>query len=379
MVKANRATEGGYPLMLVWLLIPLAGVAAVISTAGGLIRVQSMLDESAPLLEALLGGGAYLTVGLALSALLLAVAWAIGQQHRAEATRRRMLSALNGLVISKSDEASELPVVPAESVTQTSDRDWRMDRLLEELAELNANVLLTDKQLEIKRAHRQGLTADRLVASIERAIAEDRFPTAEELLEQMMARVPDDPRYQEQTSRLVEARAAAEDADIRQATGDAEDMMAVGRFKQAEEIAEALLTKHPDAGGANELLDRIRSQRQTVESEQKQDLYREVETQAEARNWRMAVEAAERLIRLHPKSAEADLVAAQMATLTDNARIEQARRLRDRVRDLLSRKRYAEALSAARELVASFPETQGAIDLRDQIPRLEELAAEENQ
>jgi len=381
MTKPTREREDDYPVVLTSLLIGLAGLAAVISTAAAVLRLEAMLDESAPLLEALLSAGVYVTAGWSVAALLLTATWIVRRQQQAQATRRHLLAALNGLIVSRADQPPELPPVgPVQQVPAAAeDHDWKLDRLLEELAELNANMLMTDEQLRVKRAHRQRQIADRLVESIRMAIEDGRFPTAEQLLEQLIAQVPDDPRYAEQTDRLAQARAEAEAADISRATDEAEDMMAVGRFQQAEQVAQALLAKHPSAAGAVALLDHVRRQRRTMETEQKQELYREVEKQAEARQWRKAVEAAERLIRLYPKSAEADLLAAQMATLTDNARIEQARELRDQVRDLLARKRYAEALEAARELVEKFPETQGAIDLRDQIPRLEELAAKGEQ
>ena len=87
-----------------------------------------------------------------------------------------------------------------------------------------------------------------------------------------------------------------------------------------------------------------------------------------------ALAAAGELLEAYPDSPEAAEVRSTLRTLTDNARIEEVRELRDEIRDLLSRRRYAEALACARDLVRRFPTTAAAEELRSQMARLEELA-----
>mgnify|MGYP006309465797 FL=1 len=84
--------------------------------------------------------------------------------------------------------------------------------------------------------------------------------------------------------------------------------------------------------------------------------------------------AAGRLVDRYPNSVEAQTVLPRMETLESNARIALARDKRDRIRGLIERKRYGEAIRLGRELIRELPETRAAAELGQQIPRLEDLA-----
>jgi len=103
-------------------------------------------------------------------------------------------------------------------------------------------------------------------------------------------------------------------------------------------------------------------------------LYREVQRHAEARRWREALEAAHRFIDAFPQSVDADAVRAMLPTIEGNARIEEVRAIRDRIRDLIERRRYAEAVEVAEDVIARFPETRAAEELCRQLDRLRELS-----
>jgi outer membrane protein assembly factor BamD (BamD/ComL family) len=127
------------------------------------------------------------------------------------------------------------------------------------------------------------------------------------------------------------------------------------------------------------MLDRVRREGQAYRAEQRATMYQRIEQAAMRRRWREAVEAARAFLDAHGDSPEAEPVRLQMPTLEDNARLEAVRELRDRIRDLINRRRFAEAASLARELIERYPDTAAAEDLRGQLPRLDELAAEEGQ
>jgi outer membrane protein assembly factor BamD (BamD/ComL family) len=103
-------------------------------------------------------------------------------------------------------------------------------------------------------------------------------------------------------------------------------------------------------------------------------MYNEVVRLAEARQWRQALKAARQYVQAFPSGAGADAVGAMLATMEDNARIEEVRELRDHIRDLLERRRYAEAVECARDVIERFPDTRAAEDLGRQMNRLRELA-----
>ncbi len=59
-----------------------------------------------------------------------------------------------------------------------------------------------------------------------------------------------------------------------------------------------------------------------------------------------------------------------MDTVRKNAHFEEARTLRDRIGDLIKRKRYSEAVEIAEDLIRRFPNTRVAKQLRALLPDL---------
>ncbi|MCY2924132.1 MAG: hypothetical protein NT031_01610, partial [Planctomycetota bacterium] len=60
--------------------------------------------------------------------------------------------------------------------------------------------------------------------------------------------------------------------------------------------------------------------------------------------------------------------------IEENARIEEVRQLRDRIADLIERKRFAEAVEAAEDVIHRFPDTQVAGQLTREIDKLRRRA-----
>jgi len=373
--RAGRSNDS--PTVLVVYLVFLGVFSAVVGTVASVLRFEQGLAEQVALLSSLISAGAYLIGGWSLSGVLLAAAWLLRRQHQAGLTLRRLLAASKAAGGWPTVEAEELPV--AASVAQVPVDDSaveKLDLVLGELKELNATMLLSEDQLKLKRARRQKAAGEDMTMEISKAIAGRQFARAERLLEQLMDLVPDMSHYNEQARTLADARQQSQAKDVEEATDRTEDFMAIGAFAQAREVAEELIDKYPAAPEAIALVDHVRREHNAILAEKRKDLYQEVDRHVLAKRWVQALSAAEKLLAEHPECPEAELVAARMDTLTENARIEQARQLRDSVRELLREKRYQEALAAARELVAEFPETQGAQDLRRQMDTLEQLAGE---
>ncbi|MFW6133895.1 MAG: hypothetical protein ACOC8F_08365 [Planctomycetota bacterium] len=174
------------------------------------------------------------------------------------------------------------------------------------------------------------------------------------------------------------AERTARDAERLQAVGEAsrraEDLMAAAQFDEARRVARDLAASYPDVPEAQRLVQRVRREARSFTIEQRRRLYQEADRMAELRRWRAAVAAGRRLLEQYPNSSEADAVAEKMDTLEVNARLEEARELRDRLRDMLSRRRYTEAVALAEDVLARFPETRIAGELREQMDRLRELS-----
>ncbi len=249
-----------------------------------------------------------------------------------------------------------------------------LQEILAQLRDLNENLLLTDEQRDAKRALRQQRLRDGFGARVREAVEADAFGTADRLLDQFDERLPGDEAAEDLRRQVAEARAAGIERDVKETTRRVNDLMAVSEFARAEADARALCERYPEDERASDLLGRVRRESTTFQGERRERMYREVEREAEARHWRSALAAARRFIEAFPDSVDADAVRAMLPTMEDNARIEEVRELRDYIKDLIERRRYAEAAEAAEDVIRRFPDTRAAAELRRQRQRLHELA-----
>ncbi|MDP6545513.1 MAG: hypothetical protein QGH60_16125 [Phycisphaerae bacterium] len=149
-----------------------------------------------------------------------------------------------------------------------------------------------------------------------------------------------------------------------------ENMMSVAQFTRAEKLAQALLAVVPDSDDAEALLDTVRRESSAFRSEQQSRLFAEFQRWTESRQWIKALAVGEQLLEKYAASTEGKKVASSMSTVSKNAHFEEARALRDRIRDLIKRKRYSEAIEIANDLILRFPNTQVAKQLRTLLPDL---------
>jgi hypothetical protein len=154
-----------------------------------------------------------------------------------------------------------------------------------------------------------------------------------------------------------------------------ENMMSVAQFSRAEKLAQALLAVIPTNSDAEALLETVRRESSAFRSEQQSRLFAEFQRWTESRQWIKAQRVGEQLIEKYPASKEGQKVAASMDTVCKNAHFEEARTLRDRIGDLIKRKRYSDAVDVAEDLIRRFPNTQVAKQLRSLLPDLKKRSA----
>lgn len=155
-----------------------------------------------------------------------------------------------------------------------------------------------------------------------------------------------------------------------------ENMMAVAQFTRAEKLAQALLAVMPTSDDAENLLETVRRESSAFRTEQQARLFSEFQKWTESRQWIKAQTVGQKLLEKYPASEEGQAVAASMHTVEKNAHFEEARILRDRVRDLIKRKRYNDAIEIAEDLMRRFPNTQVAKQLRAMLPDLKKRSAQ---
>jgi hypothetical protein len=221
------------------------------------------------------------------------------------------------------------------------------------------------------------VSGEELTRRVEAALARQAWDQAQELLSRYEAETGSDDRSEALRSRLDQQRSEAEEQHKARLFARVEDFMSAGRFDEARKIGLQLQDSYPQDPRVQRQMERIERESQAYQQDQVQRLYRKVQGQAKQRHWQAALEAGEQLQQQYPDRPEAQLVEIIMETLRDNARLEKVRELRDRIRDLISRRRYAEALELARQVVRDYPETAAARELSDQMDRLEARATQQ--
>ncbi len=351
--------EPSPPTGVVVCLCVAAGLAALLAAAWAVLGLVLAIEDNSLDGVALLQSVTFLAGGFAAAALLLAGAYVVRHQHEAAVARRRQ-------------ETAPPPVPPARPAGIGPDL---ATGIIEQIERLNENVLLSEADREAKRRQRASQRSAGLEAAVEQAIAARDFPQADREIVHLAKATGDEARCEALRRQVDEARRATRAADIAAATRRLEELMSVGSFEAAQAAVGALLAQYPDEPGAQALLDRVRREGRAFEAEERKRLYRDVRRLAKAGEWAAACEAGERLLWRYPDSTEAGKVAVRLATLQENARIEEARALRDDIRDMIRRRRYDEALRLADDILDRFPDTKAAGELREQMGRLRRLAA----
>ena len=367
----QTTVRSGGPAGLVLCLTVLSILAACGGAAASLVVLLPAAAAGQVTAGVALAALACLVGGLSVWCALWALSWIVRCQFESAVAQRRVISILTG--------TGALPAVPLRAVAPLPpprETAAKNEDLLAAIRELSANLLLTPEEREVKRRRQQEETGNQLAEQARDAVGGGDFAKGEELLRRLAAEFPADARAAELWRSLEEARGAATEEEVGKARTKARDLMALGKFDDARDVAHGLLARHPHDPRAAALLESVKREAQAFTGQSKRRMYKELDRQVSDRRWRAALATARQFLQKHELSIEAKLVASQMPTLEDNARIEEVRDLRDGLRDCLERKRYAEALAIARDVVRRFPDTAAAAELAGQLSRLEELAGE---
>jgi len=351
-------------------LVVTAVIVALTSWAAGVVYALVAMRGGGITVVSILIVAGCVVGGLALACLLWAAAWLIATRWELLVTQRKMLSALTERRV-----ADACDVAASVSRTGGSAGDVEhLRRAVAELLELKETMLRSPDELSRDDSAERGRRATALLGRFEEAVATGCFEEADAVAGEFAESFPDDPRGAQLRQRAAGARARAQTEDVRREVRRAEDLMALSNFPGAQEVADALAWTWPSSEEATELVERVRREAEAFGLQQRRELYDRIDRCVEGRRWREAVKDARKLLDAYPGSPEADTVASRIATLEENARIEQVRGMRDRIIDLIRRRRYAEAIGLGKEVVEKFPDTKAAGDLRAQMPRLTRLA-----
>ena len=378
MARSSKKTET--PPSPATLVMFLTVLALVFVTAGGIGCCLMLYDsghEDGLTNDEIIRAVSMLVGGTAIGCALWALAYLVRIQYDSASLMRHILSQLasrGGKTAGRSRKVSEepadispLPVSdasPAKALFQF-ETDVAREGPDEppERGEISDVSALADEE-EPAVAEPEPLVS--VTAGPEEA--DDGIPVAEKADED-----EDDPP--EEAEAADEAEAGKDVAeDVVACRRQVEDLMALAHFDEAVAAAEELVESYPNSEKAADLWARVLRESDAYHRDMRHRMQKDVQHFSETRVWRRALAAAEKLIEAYPDSPEATQLSRQMQTLRDNSRIEEVRELRDQIRDMLERRRYAEAVKVAEEVMDRYPETQAAAELRGEIRRLRLLA-----
>ena len=356
-------------------LILSLGIVAVLITLGGVVTSLSL---SLSILISAASAGAMSAEVLSTAACLFIGGWAGGC----------VLWSL-GYLVRNAYEVSSRPAPetiisnpePAQHIGSTTQinqvvaaQTELLARIAGEVAQIKGNLLLTADQREAKLLAWQSDLAGVVEKALQDAVKTGDFAPAELALATLGNNIPEYPQLDVLTERLEYLRDQKVSDKIESTITKARELISAGKGSEAAMLAEKLSYQFPNSKSVSELLKTIRNEAAHYQDQQVNKLYQQVEAYAHKRQWALALDAARELIEDYPNTESAIIVEERIPTLTDNARIEEVRRLRDEIRQHISNQQFSLAYTLAVQVVSKFPETAAANELRDQLPRLKERA-----
>jgi len=264
----NNRTEQLMLIILVWFLSILASVSVLIGLATGVI----LLVRSASWLGAIISVAGACCV----SGVLGALSWLCLRSYRQSQAEQKMISVLNRIAVEiQSGSVRHIErgsdVSDAEEDPGASNAD-RIEAMLAQLRELNANLMLSDEQRQIKGQRLTEQHTQWLKQRLQEAISAADLSKAEVILKSLTGVEPDSPDIPALRERIKQARTETESRDASEAARQVENLMAVSDFAGARAIAESFLTAHPDSTQASEMLVRITREAGAFATEQREQM-----------------------------------------------------------------------------------------------------------
>lgn len=250
-----------------------------------------------------------------------------------------------------------------------------LDELVVLLREVRDISLLNEEQRSLRLQAQGKAVCDLLQREVPVLLREHNWIEARNRVQEARERFPTFSEWDALEQRIEQMREQVEAHDIEAAERQINDLVSLGAWDRVSEVLKELLERHPEAVKAIDLAQRIRTERNKAESEQRARLMAQAQEASNAREWKAALAAASLLIQRYPKSPEAQALAMQLPTLKENAEIQTRQRMETEIRELIKQHRFDEALRVTNELLQQYPDSPQAAVLREQLPRLEEKAS----
>lgn len=252
-----------------------------------------------------------------------------------------------------------------------------VDQLLELTRELRDINLLSDSERAMRLQSEGEMLARKLEVDVPILIREHNWVEAQRRLQTARMRFPALPNWDALEAQVAQARSSVEARDIEKVSREVKDLAALGAWDRAMQAIRHLQERHPDVPQVGELARRIANEREKATAEERARLMTRAQEATNQRRWREALRMVEEILARFPHSPEADELRMQLPTLRANTEVQVRQEMETQIRDLIKAQRYRDALRVARTLLQDYPASPQASVLRDQMPRLEQLAAEQ--
>ncbi len=372
MDESNQVAEAEAPavlnrLRLASLLLTTAAVGVgALSTAWGVVSLSALFQSEAASAEAFLAILLWLVTSLAGAVLL----WGFAEVIRRFDEYAQLQAERFGRALPSASEVN----LNEHTMFGTDGGDRARSEIIQLLEDLRDISLLDDSE----RSGRRQQMAEASVARLQREVPEllrgHNWVEARQRVLTARRRFPGRSEWDLLDGRIEQVRAGVEAHDVETAQRQVEDLAALDALDRASDVVRHLLKRHPESAAAHELAKKVQALRGKADAEKRARLMTQAQESAAKRDWASAYNAANTLIQQYPDSQEAAALRLDLPTLAANAEIQTRKRLESEIAELTRRSRFAEAYRLAIDLTERYPNSPQATVLRQQLPRLEQLA-----
>lgn len=296
------------------------------------------------------------------------------EQHRYEQFELPALRQLDGTQVF--DRTAIDHAVADLSNAESRSVPWR--EVVSLLEDIRDTSMLTESQRVDKRARLVEKEINAAETRIHELTHAGDFAHAREAAQQLSLRFPTEERATQMLEFVETSRERREHDDVETCKLQVTDLIAISAWGRARDVAQQLHDRHPDSSEARDLLLRIEKEHQQFEGEQRRRMYAEAQRYATRKRWEEALAAAQTFIERFPSCEESEALRMQLPTLEKNSEISLRLRLESQIMDYARQGRYIEAVDLAQRLIQDYPESPQADVLKEQLPRLTDLAKNPN-
>jgi len=251
-----------------------------------------------------------------------------------------------------------------------------LEQILQNTRDLRDIALLSEHERTLRVQAERAALLEQLEHEVPALLREHEWQEARRRVEQARLRFPSFSAWDVLADQVEEARAKFEQHEVETATREINDLATLGAWDRAAAVAYDLQRRHPRSEQVAALVRRVEAGLNKAGAEERARLMARAQEATNRRDWNEALQLVEQIIARFPTSAEAHDLRLQLPTLRMNAEIQTRQRLEAEIREYVRQERFDDALRVAREVMTRYPGSPQAAALREQLPRLEQRAAQ---